>query len=308
MTSASELASPQTLADSDLLKDLYTDWSEIMATTPGMTTRLLRSIFDELHQSTKEPEDVSYKEEAVGAVAGIWALPKNADASRVLLYTHGGGFAVGSAASHRKVAGHVAKALGVTAFVPDYRLAPENPHPAGLEDSVAVYEALLERGVRSEDITSIGDSAGGNLAIATSLALRDKGLPLPGRVIVFSPWLDMENSGETIITNDATDALFSLPLLQVMVAGVLGDTVNPKNPLANPLHADFDGFPKLYITAGSGEMLLDNATRLNDAAKSAGVDVTLSVADGQQHIFPMSAGRSAVADETIRKIADWYRS
>lgn len=308
MTFTSVLASPEAAPDTDLLRDLYTDWSEIMATTPGLTTRLLRSIFDELHQSTKEPEDVTYTEEIVRTVAGIWALPKNADTSRVLLYTHGGGFAAGSAASHRKVAGHVAKALGVIAFVPDYRLAPENPHPAGLEDSVAVYEALMERGVLSDDITCIGDSAGGNLAIATALALRDKGLPLPGHVIVFSPWLDMENNGETIVTNDATDALFSLPLLQGMVAGVLGETVDAKNPLANPLHADFEGFPKLYITAGSDEMLLDNATRLNDVAKSAGVDVTLSVAHGQQHIFPMSAGRSAVADEAIRKIADWYRS
>ncbi|MDQ0618402.1 hypothetical protein [Arthrobacter globiformis] len=117
MTSPSELASPETLADSALLKDLYTDWSEIMATTPGMTTRLLRS-FDELHQTSREPEDVSYKEEAVGAVAGIWALPKDADTSQVLLYTHGGGFAVGSAASYRKVAGHVAKALGTCSLGP----------------------------------------------------------------------------------------------------------------------------------------------------------------------------------------------
>lgn len=308
MTFANALASSETLAESDVLKDLYTDWSGIMATTPSVTTRMLRSIFDELHQSAKEPEDVSYREETVGDVAGIWALPKDADASRVLLYTHGGGFMVGSAASYRKVAGQMAKALGVTAFVPDYRLAPENPHPAGLEDNVAVYEALLERGFRSEDITSIGDSAGGNLAIATSLILRDRGLPLPGHVIVFSPWLDMENNGETIITNDATDALFSLPLLQGMAAGVLGDTVDPKDPLANPLYADFNGFPKLYITAGSDEMLLDNATKLNDLTKSAGVDVTLSVADGQQHIFPVSAGRSEVADETIRKIAHWYHN
>src|SRR4051795_13704486 len=101
MTFTSELASPETACDTDLLKALYTDWSEIMATTPGLTTRLLRSVFDELHQSTKEPEDVTYKEEAVGAVAGIWALPQDADTSRVLLYAHGGGFAAGSAASHR---------------------------------------------------------------------------------------------------------------------------------------------------------------------------------------------------------------
>ena len=290
----------------DPLKDLYADWSEILATTENLTIRLFRSIFDEWHQPTTEPTDVTYAEDTVGGVPGIWCRPLGADSSKVLLYTHGGGFAVGSASSHRKLAGHFAKALGVTAFVLDYRRAPEHPHPAGLEDAVAAFLALTENGVAPEDITTIGDSAGGNLAVATALSLKEQGKPLPGSVIALSPWLDMENKGETLVTNDATDALISVGLLEGMIAGVLGDQTSPTAPLANPLYADYTGFPRLYITAGGDESLLDNATRLNALADAAGVDVTLSVVDGQQHVFPFNAGRTAAADDQIAAIAKWY--
>lgn len=291
--------------ESESLRALYSDWSEIM-TGSELTMRLFRSIFDEWHQPTAEPEDVTYKEETVGGVPGIWAFPADADKARVLLYTHGGGFAVGSASSHRKLAAHVAKALGVTAFVLDYRRAPEHPHPAQIEDGVAVFEALLERGIKAEDITTIGDSAGGNLAVAIPLALREQGKPLPGRVIAFSPWLDMENAGETLVTNDATDALITRELLEGMIAGVLGGQTDPDSPLANPLYADFTGFPRLYVNAGGAEALLDNATRLVERAQAADVDVTLSVAPGQQHVFPFLAGRAPEADQEIAKIAQWH--
>jgi monoterpene epsilon-lactone hydrolase len=290
----------------DPLKDLYADWSEILATTPNLTIRLFRSIFDEWHQPTTEPTDVTYAEETIGGVPGIWCRPNGADASRVLLYTHGGGFAVGSAASHRKLAAHFAKALGVQAFVLDYRRAPEHPHPASLEDAVSAFLALTERGIAPGNITTIGDSAGGNLAVATALALQERGGPLPGSVIALSPWLDMENNGETLVTNDATDALITVGLLEGMIAGVLGDHTSPTAPLANPLYADYAGFPRLYITAGGAEALLDNATRLYDLAEAAGVDVTLAVVEGQQHVFPLNAGRTAAADDQIAAVAKWY--
>jgi monoterpene epsilon-lactone hydrolase len=300
-------ADPNTGADA--LRVLYADWSDIIATTPELTMRLFRSIFDEWHQVTREPEDVTYREEAVGGVPGIWTLPVGADTSKVLLYTHGGGFAVGSASSHRKLAAHVAKALGVTAFVLDYRRAPEHPHPAQVEDGVSAFTALTERGIAAQDITTIGDSAGGNLAVAIPLALREKGMPLPGRVIAFSPWLDMENSGETLLTNSATDALISVPLLEGMIAGVLADgRIDPRAPLANPLHADLTGLPKLYVNAGSVECLVDNATRLAEKAEAAGVEVTLSVVEGMQHVFPFLAGNASEADDEIAAIATWYRA
>ena len=126
-----------------MLRDLYADWSQIMAATPDLGIRLLRSLFDEWHQPTVEPQGVTYREDTVGGVPGIWCLPDGADESKVLLYTHGGGFAVGSASSHRKLAAHVAKALGSVSFVLDYRRAPELGHPAQLEDGVSAFDALV---------------------------------------------------------------------------------------------------------------------------------------------------------------------
>lgn len=308
MTTIASTRPATTSSESDALRALYADWAQIIATTPDLTIRLFRSIFDEWHQPTSEPEDVTYREETIGGVPGIWALPAGADQSQVLLYTHGGGFAVGSASSHRKLAAHVAKALGVTAFVLDYRRAPEYPHPAQVEDGVAVFKALTQRGVAAADITTIGDSAGGNLAVAIPLALRAEGLALPGRVIAFSPWLDMENKGNTLVTNEASDALITVPLLEGMIAGVLaGGAIDPTTPLANPLHADLTGLPRLYVNAGGAEALLDNATRLAERAEAAGVDVTLSVGEGMQHVFPFLAGKAPEADTEIAAIAAWYR-
>ncbi|WP_104176315.1 alpha/beta hydrolase [Arthrobacter sp. Y81] len=291
----------------DVLRDLYSDWSRIMAATPDLSMRLFRSMFDEWHQPTVEPEGVMYREDTVGGVPGIWCLPQGADESKELLYTHGGGFAVGSASSHRKLAAHVAKALGVVSFVLDYRRAPEFQHPAQIEDGVAAFDALVASGRAPQDITTIGDSAGGNLAIAIALALKEQGKQGPGQVIAFSPWLDMENKGQTLVTNSDTDALITPELLEGMIAGVLGGTVDPKSPLANPLYADFAGFPRLYMTAGSVESLLDNATRVEERAKAAGVDVTLSIGEGQQHVYPFLAGRSALVDQEFEKLAAWYR-
>ncbi|MDD7963723.1 alpha/beta hydrolase [Actinomycetospora lemnae] len=307
-TAATTTATPTGSAEADALRALYADWTEIISSTPDLTTRLFRSIFDEWHQATREPEDVTYAEDTVGGVPGLWTLPIGADRSQVLLYHHGGGFAVGSASSHRKLAGHVAKALGVTAFVLDYRRAPEHPHPAQVEDGVAAFVGLTERGIRPEDITTIGDSAGGNLAVAVPLALREQGRPLPGRIIAFSPWLDMENTGESLVTNAATDALVTVPLLESMIAGVLAEgAIHPRTPLANPLHADLTGLPRLYVNAGDAESLRDDAVRLAARAEAAGVDVTLCVVDDMQHVFPFLAGAAPEADAEIAAIAAWYR-
>jgi acetyl esterase/lipase len=300
-------------AESDVLRALYADWAAIMAADPQLSIRLLRSIFDEWHQPTIEPTDVTYAEDVIGGVPGIWAMPLDADRGQVVLYTHGGGFAVGSASSHRKLAGHLAKALGVTAFVLDYRRAPEHRHPAQVEDGVAAFRGLVERGIAPAHITTAGDSAGGNLAVAIPLALHAAGDPAPGSVIAISPWVDMENTGKTLESNAESDALVSAPLLEAMIAGVLGeaglnDSIDPTTPLANPLHADFTGFPSLYVNAGSAETLLDDANRLADRARAAGVDVTVSVVEGMQHVFPCLAGRAAEADDEIAAIATWYRA
>ncbi|WP_087972048.1 alpha/beta hydrolase [Oceanobacillus rekensis] len=291
------------------LKDLYKDWSDRMLENPDMRLSDQRSLFDEWGKPTYEPENVTYKTEQVGGVNAVWTFPVGCDKSKVLIYTHGGGFAVGSADSHRKLAGHVAKALNISSLVVDYERAPENPFPSQLEELVNVYKTLLDSGIKPENVTTIGDSAGGNLAISSVLKFREEGLELPGSVIAFSPWLDMELSGETLDTNDSTDALISRPLLEGMRAGYIGDDeAKATNPLVNPLHADFSDFPSLYINAGGDESLLDDARRLHELAKEAGVNSTLSVVEGMQHVFPSLAGRAPEADQEIKRIADWYKA
>ena len=220
------------------------------------------------HQATLEPERVSYRSEMVGDVPSIRVLPEGASPERMMLYTHGGGFAVGSAASHRKLAGHLAQALGVAAVVVDYRRAPEHPFPAQLEDTTAVYTKLLEQGYASKDIVICGDSAGGNHTIATALKLRNNGSPLPGAVVALSPWLDMEHIGKTLDSNKDRDILISREILQGMSEMFLGQAGSPDNPLCNPLKADFSNFPHLYINAGSSEALLDNAQNSNQSRKN----------------------------------------
>ena len=295
--------------ESLFLRDLYLEWRERMNANPNMTIADMRSLFDEWEKPTMEPENVTYKSDTIGGVECIWAIPVGSDKSKVLIYTHGGGFAVGSSSSHRKLAGHVAKALNVTSVVLDYRRSPENPFPAQLEDAVAVYKALLDAGYKAKDIGTIGDSAGGNLAVSSVLKFRELGLELPGCVIAFSPWLDMELKGETLETKAETEALITRGILEGMIEMFIGkDSEKARNPLANPLYADFEGYPPLYINAGGDEMLLDDAVRLYERAKAAGVETVLSVVDGMQHVFPFQAGRAPEADEEIQRIADWYRS
>jgi epsilon-lactone hydrolase len=296
-------------SEADFLHALYKGWSDRMAADPAPTIADLRGLFEEWHQATREPEGVTYKSGLLAGVEALWALPVDADSSKVILYTHGGGFVVGSVATHRKFAGHLAKHLGVTAVVIDYRRAPECPFPAQIEDSTAAYRKLLARGFNASNITIAGDSAGGNLAISTVLKLRDDGVALPGAVIAFSPWLDMEHIGKTLQTNAKTDALVNMSVVQGMSAMFLGPNGSRTHPLANPLKANYAmGFPRLYITVGGAEALLDNATDLAEIAKAAGVNVTLSVVEDMQHVFTFLAGRAVEADDELRRIATWFKA
>lgn len=294
--------------EADVLRALYQSWTDQMVENPNLTILNLRSMFDEWGQPALEPEGVTYKSDTVGGVEAIWAMPEGADRSRVIQYTHGGGFAVGSADSHRKMAGHLAKALGVTAVVLHYRRAPEHPFPAQIEDAVSAYKALLEQGFAPENILTAGDSAGGNLAISTVLKLRDLGLPLPGAVIAYSPWLDMALRGETLETNAATDALVSRAILEGMAGMFLGDKTDPLDKLANPLENDFTGFPPLYINCGGAETLRSDSEALCEKARAAGVDVELSVVPGMQHVFPALSGRAPEADAELARIAAWHKA
>jgi epsilon-lactone hydrolase len=292
----------------DLLGDMYAQWTVEFEANPQMSLQLMRWVFEDWQRATAEPEGVTYRSTSIGGVPGILVQPLDADPAEMLVVMHGGGFALGSSASHRKMAGHLAKACGAHAFVVDFRLAPEHPHPAQIEDGLAVYHTLVAEGFRPEAITPVGDSAGASLCIAMVLALRDAGEPIPGQVIAISPWLDMENSGETIETNDATDFLITRAGLQGNIDRYLSGGTPPTHPLANPLYADFTRFPRLYITASTTESLYADAVRLDQRARAAGVDVTFSPAEGMQHVFPLQAGHLPEADDSIAEMAAWYRA
>lgn len=288
------------------LDDLYANWQSRMLANPEYSMEDLRAIFDGWHKPTREPENVCFRSSSVAGVPVIMAIPPDSDGD-VIIYCHGGGFCVGSADSHRKLGGHLAKHLRASVVVMDYRLAPEYPFPAAIEDSVAVYRNLRTENAGKGRILMAGDSAGGNLAIVTALKLRDLGEPLPDGIIAFSPWTDMEVSGDTLDTNASTDTLVNRAMLEGMVATYLGDG-SRTIPLANPLKADLTGLPPVYVNAGSSEALLSDTTRFAEKAKASGVDVTVSIVGGMQHVFPCLAGRAKIADDELARIALWHQS
>lgn len=292
---------------SDALRAHFQSMNDRSAANPNMDLLTLRSMMEELADRAREPEDVTYSEVETADVRGIWCTPLDASRDHVVLYTHGGGFVGNSASSHRKLAGHLAKATGARAFALDYRLAPEHAFPAQLEDAVAAFSWLRAQGVDAAQIGIAGDSAGGNLAVALVLKLRDLGEPLPAAIVAFSPWVDMEHLGKTLDTNADTDAFVSRAVTEMMSSMFLGENGSPTDPLANPLHADLTGLPPLFIAAGGDETLLDDSERLAARARDAGVEVEFSVAPGQQHVYPFMVGRAPEADDTVGAAGSWLR-
>lgn len=295
------------IAQPNALKDLYTQFSGRMAAEPPMDLSGLRDMLDSLQSLASEPTDVTYADVDAGGVHAILVTPAGARTDRVIVYAHGGGCVTGSSGSHRKLAAHLAKAAGIRAIVPDYRLAPENPFPAQIEDLLTVHRWLRSEGYAPEATAVAGDSAGGNLSISTALKLRELGEPLPAAIVAFSPWLDMEVVGETLKTNADSDVLITPDVSGMMAGMYLGETP-PTEALANALHADLAGLPPLFASAGDAEALQDNAEKIVAQAKAAGVDATLELQPGQQHVYPFMAGRSKEADETITNAAVWLKA
>lgn len=292
--------------DKDELRDLYVSWSERMAANPEMGLPELRDMFDEWQFAGREPSNVTFEEKEIGGVETLTAIADAGAGRPVIMHLHGGGFVAGSTASHRKFAGHLAKAVGGRVVLVDYARAPESQFPGPPNDALAVYRALLDvEGVEPARLTISGDSAGGNLALAATLRARDEGMSLPASLLLFAPFVDQLHTGDTLESNSATDAIVSKPVLQLMTGLYLGDEVKGDNPLVNALHADLAGLPRTYVVVSSTETLYADATRLVERARNAGVDATLVTVDGQQHVFILAAGRSTEADEHIAAAGSW---
>lgn len=295
-------------SESEVISDLYKGWVAAMGENPEMTIEETRAMFDHWGDVTGEPGGVDYIEIDAKGVPCMLVKPKGCDDTRILLCTHGGGYVVGSMYSHRKLFGHIAKAVGCQALIVHYRRAPEHVHPAPVNDCATAYEWMLAEGYKPENIGFIGDSAGGALAITTMLEARNRGLPMPAASVPISPWTDMEITGETISTNEKKDHFVKRAVVEHMSETFLGENGDRKDPLATPLYADLAGLAPMFVQTGGDETLLDDSRRIVERAKNAGVEVKFEVVPEMQHVFQFLVGTAPEGDAAVEEIAKWLRA
>ncbi|NVM02236.1 MAG: alpha/beta hydrolase [Candidatus Helarchaeota archaeon] len=242
----------------------------------------------------------------VGNIPAEWVIAPEIKTDRVILYLHGGGYTMGSINTHRKLVSRISKAAEAQVLLIDYRLAPEHPFPAALEDSTFAYLWLLKEGFNPDKIVIAGDSAGGGLIIATLVKLRDDGEALPAAAVCLSPWTDLGCTGETLRTKADIDPMVRLEDLKLNAKEYLGKK-DPKTPLASPIYADLSGLPPILIQVGTSEILLDDANRLAERAKDAGVDVALDPWEEMVHVWQLFSEFLPEGQEAINRIGDYIR-
>ncbi|MEY9947147.1 alpha/beta hydrolase [Kitasatospora sp. GAS1066B] len=265
-----------------------------------------RVIFHEMISAAPLPDDVSATHGELGGVPVVTVETPGLDPSAVVLYFHGGAYALGSAPDSVGLAADVARRVGARAISVDYRLAPEHPFPAAIDDAVAAYRALLGEGVPSERIAFVGESAGGGLVAATLVALKDTDLPQPCSAAVFSPWGDLTVSGASVAGKSGLDPALTPEALRTRVVDYLGDR-DPAMALASPVFADLTGLPPLLIQVGSHEILLDDAVRLAARAANHDVPVELQVWPEVPHVFQAYAAMLDDADHALQSAAAFIR-
>jgi phosphinothricin tripeptide acetyl hydrolase len=266
--------------------------------TDTMTVAQRRAQYERAEKFFPTPPEVNVEQMTAATVPAEWLAPPRARVDAAVLYLHGGGYVIGSPRSHRHLAAAIGAAVAAPVLLPDYRLAPEHPFPAAVDDAVAAYRWLLGRSLAPSRLVIAGDSAGGGLTVATLLALRDAGLPLPAAGVCISPWVDLTCGGVTYATRAEADPIVKRESVAGMATAYLAGE-DAKTPLASPLFADLRGLPPLLIQVGDDEVLLDDAVQLAERARKAGVDATLEVAEKMVHVwhwfFPMlDEGQAAI--------------
>lgn len=249
----------------------------------------------------KLPENMRIEEAKIGEMYAEWMVPGGAARDKAILYFHGGGYVIGSPQGHRPHVAKVVQGSGIPALVIDYRLAPENPFPAALDDALAGYCWLLEQKIAPEHIVFMGDSAGGGLCLAALLAIRQQDLPLPGGAVALSPWTDLTCSGESLKSNEKVDPLTWRESWTIFSKYYVGEH-DAADPLVSPLFGDLAGLPPLLLFVGNDELLRDDAVRYAEKAKAAGVDVTLRVGEGMFHCYPVCAPMFPEATEAMQEL------
>jgi monoterpene epsilon-lactone hydrolase len=242
-----------------------------------------------------------------GGVPSEWVMAPGCDSGRAILYLHGGGYAIGSLNTHRRLAYDISAASAAKVLLIDYRLAPEHPFPAAVDDAAAAWCWLLQQGFATNRLAIAGDSAGGGLTIATLVNLRDKKLGLPACAVAISPWVDLEGLGNSITTRSAQDPMVQKDGLLWMAKMYLNGK-DAKTPLAAPLHADLRGLPPTLVQVGTAETLLDDAIRIAEKMHAAGVDARLAIWPNQLHVFPLFAPMLSEGRDGCLEIGTFIRS
>ena len=268
---------------------------------PRLPVRVRRRLLDLTGAVLPLPRGVRRARGSLGGVPAEVVCAVGSPGPHRVLYLHGGGYVVGSPASHRALLVGLSAATGTPVHALDYRLAPEHPFPAAVDDAVAAFRALRRAGHPASRIAVAGDSAGGGLAMALVLRLRTAGEELPGSVGLISPWLDLDCTSPVLTRNAATDAMLDPSWLPDAARDYRG-TTGDRAPELRPLEADLSGFPPLHVIAGSDEVLVDDADRLVERARSAGATVTYQRADGMWHAFPVLAGTLREADRALGEL------
>lgn len=295
MSRAEENRSPE-------LKRVYQMWMRVLSDR-GSDLTTMRDTVEEFYRSNfRLAEDVEV-EAVFDPVPGLW-ITTPAGRSRSLLYFHGGGYALGSSRAHAEMASWIARAAQARVFVLDYRRAPEYRFPAALQDALLAYRWLVNSGSDPRSIAVGGDSAGGGLTLALLVSLRDRGEPLPSSALCISPWVDLEMTGASIASKAEVDPLLSREGLQQFADWYLGGQ-SARQPLVSPLHADLQGLPPLLIQVGTSEILLDDAVRLAERARAAGVRVTLHQYEDMPHVWHVFASFLPEGREAAREIGDF---
>jgi monoterpene epsilon-lactone hydrolase len=253
------------------------------------------------------PDDVLVSDVTAGGVPAHWLTAPGTDPGRVLLFLHGGGFELGSVRSDGELAARLGRAAGVRVLFPEYRLAPEHPFPAALDDVRAAWHWLrTDQGLSAASVAVAGDSAGGGLAVALLVATRDAGQDLPAAAVLMSPTVDLTSSGASMTERVDQDPISTPAMLRQFAADYLAGA-DPKTPLASPLFASLTGLPPLLIQVGTADLLLSDSERLAAAATHAGVDVTLQIGEGLPHVYQLLLGTPEAAQAT-EQIGNFLRA
>lgn len=265
---------------------------------------LSRSKLEKLAKLIWLPRGTKVTTGQLGGVPVEWVAAPSEGARGFVLYLHGGGYVTGSPRTHRGLTARLARAARVCVAVPDYRLAPEHPHPAAVDDALAAYSGLLEQGIPANKIVIAGDSAGGGLCLALALRLKAAPLPQPAGIVLLSPFTDLTFSGHSMQSPQQKEWLLSPQFVQEAARHYLAGQ-DPRQPTASPLFADLTGLAPMFVQVGTDEVLLDDATRLSQAASQQGVPITLQVWPRLWHVWQLHGGQMPEADRAIDSMAQF---